>query len=141
MEEITARRALELLTDVVDTYGEETRYTRVELHSGYGEPIPKDCLLVEMGCRYFYNGAPSCLVGHVLHRAGWSVNALRNLDDGGIAAQDLWYADLPQGATGLTQGAALALEKAQELQDVGDTWGEALKGAVQVAAEGSNSGI
>ena len=118
-------KVVELLHEVVEEAGEDHRYKHVS-----GRELN--------GCRYEYNGAPSCLVGHVLHRAGWSVNALRDLDEGGIAAQDLWYADLPDGVPGVTQGAALALETAQVFQDDGDTWGTALRAAIKVAADGGN---
>ena len=31
-------------------------------------------------CRYAWNGAPSCGVGQVLHKLGWSVKELEDLD-------------------------------------------------------------
>lgn len=111
METITARRALELLIDVVDTYGPETVYERGSVDR----------------CRYEYGGAPSCLVGHVLYRAGVTVDLLRLLDHQGCPAvalaKEIEYVD-PE--------AALVLDVVQCCQDNGATWGEALGKAREV---------
>lgn len=124
METITARRALELLTDVVDVYGPDTVYERVELHSAWNEEIPGLESEVEKGCRYEYGGAPSCLVGHVLHRSGATLEFLRELDMHGCPASRL---DSEFESVG--RGAARVLDVAQCHQDNGATWGEALSKA------------
>ena len=123
MEEITARRALELLIDVVDAYGPDTVNDEVELHSAWGEAIPATDEHVVRGCRYSYNDAPACLVGHVLYRAGMSVDGLAALDVGGLSAQNL-----PTWGRGLqiSHEAAQILQAAQAHQDLNHTWGEAL---------------
>lgn len=120
METITARRALELLIDVVDTYGPETVYERTDIHTIWYRAASPGSEVIE-GCRYEYEGAPSCLVGHVLYRAGVTVDLLRQLDQEGCPAGALAY-----GVESVEVGAALVLDVAQRYQDNGATWGEAL---------------
>jgi hypothetical protein len=108
MERIDARRAVELLIDVVEQYGEDHVYERV--------PNTVD------SCRYEYSGQPSCIVGHVLHRAGVPIDVLKSFDDNddGVSANVLYeYLDV-------TEDAANVLGWAQGLQDSGHTWGRAL---------------
>jgi hypothetical protein len=76
MEQIDKRRALELLIDVVDQYGEDVVYEKVEHVSGSGVAV----------CHYQYKGQPSCLVGHVLARAGAPMELLYELDTYGTPA-------------------------------------------------------
>lgn len=130
-EMLTVKQALELLHEVVEEVGEDHRYQQV--------PSPSSDA-GSAGCRYEYNGAPSCLVGHVLHRAGWPLSALQDLDTRGVGAEELYYVELPDGTPGVTQGAARVLNRAQGRQDLGDTWGTALEAAVEMAAERSSSG-
>lgn len=77
----------------------------------------------ELVCKYFYNGEPSCIVGHWLARHGITevdykdntlifINARRNLD------------------LDIAGDAALFLSKVQFRQDNGDSWGEAYQLAV-----------
>lgn len=127
METITARRALELLIDVVDTYGPDTVYGKVELHSAWNEEIPGLESEVVKGCRYEYGGAPSCLVGHVLHRSGATLEFLRELDMRGCPASRL-----AKEIECVDPGAALVLDAVQCYQDNGATWGEALGKAREV---------
>lgn len=112
MEYIDARRALELITDVVDQYGEDTVYEKVDLvHGG-------------TGCQYQSNGTPSCLVGIALSRAGMPSDGLYELDDFGIAADML-----SSHVDHVKDDAALVFWSAQHVQDSGGTWGEALASA------------
>lgn len=117
MERIDARRALELLIDIVDQYGEDTVYEKVPLNVGgtiiYSQGV---------GCRYQVNGQPSCLVGHVLARAGVSTEALEDMDASGLSIINSY------AAVGDTDARAV-LQAAQSAQDTGATWGEALKNA------------
>jgi hypothetical protein len=85
----------------------------------------------EATCDYLYDGAPSCIVGHVLAR-------LDMLDQGVVEDNDsaAWLG-------GFTESALAALTVAQEIQDgcyhrdtgrvVRATWGEALAAAEAVA--------
>lgn len=78
----------------------------------------------EDGCVYVADGTPSCLVGHVLHRLGVSLEALSVLDmNGGLAA---WRA-VPGVLDGVSGSTVDRLWAAQTAQDNGDTWGEALE--------------
>lgn len=110
METLTPRRALELLIDVVEAYGEDTVYERVPHHTG-------------SRCVYVNEGKPSCLVGHVLVRAGCQVDVLQRFDDGVPAGVIHWH--IPQ----VSGDAARVLDAAQTSQDIGYTWGEALEAA------------
>lgn len=119
MEEITARRALELLIDVVDAYGPQTVYERIEVEADDLLTGPETLFQ----CRYEHNGAPSCLVGHVLHRAGMSVAELALLDAVGIGASNLtkWGPTLH-----ISGNAAALLGVAQRAQDNDVPWGQAV---------------
>lgn len=116
MERIDARRALELMTDLVDAYGEDYVYGRA---SSEGSPVQDDC-------RYEHNGVPSCLVGHVLHRAGVTISQLLDLDTRGTSPVEFSGMGLD-----VTQEAGQLLGRAQGMQDVGVPWGRCL----QVARE------
>ena len=123
MEEISARRALELLTDVVDKAGEDFVYEHQDMTDlrgalEHGGP-PK-------GCRYVDGDHPSCLVGHVLVRAGASLEALNKLDKLGASAKSL--ADF---GIRVDENASKVLGTAQLAQDGGKSWGEALRLARQ----------
>lgn len=118
---LDTEQVVDLLREVVAEKGEGYVYPHVPNPTGV------------VGCRYEYEGAPSCLVGHVLHRAGWSVEALKSLDWSGISAQDLWHQSLPEGVGVVTMAAAEVLERAQIHQDDGDSWGFAAREAIKVA--------
>ena len=123
MEHIDARRALELLIDVVDQYGEDTVYEKiVDLRAG-SDPDSN----YSPGCWYEYNNEPSCLVAHALHNAGVPLHVLRQLDLGGHAAAELDVLDVGDLSEHVTEDAARIFNTAQVYQDNGDTWGEALK--------------
>lgn len=117
MEEIDERRALELLIDVVDQAGDDFVYEKVKLASGND------------GCRYVMDGKPSCLVGHALVRAGCEISILEDLDSPGVSA-----VDLRSHLTWVTDGASEVFFAAQQVQDDGRTWGDAI-GAAKVEYE------
>ena len=117
MERIDARRALEMLIDVVDQYGEDTVYEKV--------PLTQGNQVIEVGgtgCRYQYQRQPSCIVGHVLHRAGVPMDVLENLDMSGSPAGSIY-------GTVKDPDARTVLDAAQIKQDAGETWGDALRAA------------
>lgn len=111
MEFIDARRALELLTDVVE--GREQ----------YVYEGPADKEFGGTKCVYQDGGQPSCVVGHALVRAGATPDQLIALDDGAIGADHL-YEYLPDH---VSRGACEVFSKAQGYQDTGYTWGESLR--------------
>lgn len=114
-EMIDARRALELLCDVVD--GNEDFVYHEDPRVGM--------------CRYVLDGQPSCLVGHVLVRAGWTVEQVADLDPvrdgyiytGGVSAGEL-FGTFPEY---FTVDAVRVLAAAQSAQDMQSSWGEALE--------------
>lgn len=116
MERIDARRALELMTDLVDAYGEDYVYGRANSEVSL---IPDDC-------RYELDGHPSCLVGHVLHRAGVTISQLLDLDTHGTSPGEFSGMGLD-----VTDEAGELLGRAQGMQDLGVPWGRCL----QVARE------
>lgn len=120
MEQVNARRALELLIDVVDQYGEDYVYEKRPLTLEDGEERGN----IGIGCRYQYKEQPSCLVGHVLFRAGAPLKNLIEADVNGVPANKL---DLEK--FGLDGGARMVLEAAQAHQDNGENWGLALDAA------------
>lgn len=67
-------------------------------------------------CRYFDNGAPTCLVGAALHRLGYTA---RDVTEGDDASSVL-------GSLGAPLDVCVAAEMAQVAQDEGETWGVAL---------------
>lgn len=71
-------------------------------------------------CLYARDGAPDCIVGHVLAAAGVRPRELEAMRDDGI--EDLYRADrLP---IDLTLGALAVLHTAQQSQDRGCPWGD-----------------
>lgn len=110
METIDGRRALELLVDVVDQYGEDTVYERVTVK---GRPV----------CLYVHDSRPSCLVGHALVKAGGDTELLEGLNCGVAAIS------LDDHLPAVDWRAALVFQAAQHVQDDGGTWGEALEAA------------
>jgi hypothetical protein len=93
------------------------------------QPPPEDGLCVNA-----VNGAPSCLIGHVLHRLGVPVALLERWPTAPVwellahlKAELIVTAD---------SDVADVLGTAQDVQDAGDgTWGEALTAAEQTARE------
>lgn len=127
MEHISLRRAKELVIDIVDAAGDDYVYERIPV-------MPRVEGISDVGeCRYEYDGKPSCLVGHVLFRAGAPVESLKFLDRVGVDAGQLsdpvyeWDGDDNEEksvALDVDRDAALMLMRVQGMQDNGDTWGE-----------------
>jgi hypothetical protein len=115
METIGARRALELLTDVVDVFGPDTVYEKM-----VAPGAPDNGL----GCRYEWQGSPSCLVGQALFRAGVPTEKLVEFD-----LRDLPARSISSRGVGVTPEAAQVFQAAQTVQDADGTWGEALAAA------------
>lgn len=126
MEHIDLRRAKELIFDIVDAAGDDYVYERLPVHRVEGIPDVGEC-------RYVDNGKPSCLVGHVLFRAGAQVSDLEKLDNVGVGAEELssavyTYDDDDNVSAAITldvsREAATMLSRVQGMQDNGDSWGE-----------------
>jgi hypothetical protein len=113
VEHVDARRALELMIDIVDQYGEDTVYEKVDNLIGNAK-----------SCRYEFHGHPSCLVGMALHRAGAPLSVLEYLDTVGAPADRIHHT-----VSDVDSGAAQVFQAAQEIQDGGHRWGDALEKA------------
>src|SRR5690606_3954990 len=96
-------RALELARAVVAERGEQYRYL----------PPGGDGL-----CVYADAGAPSCLVGHVLHRAGITVDELDEMNG------EIGNGEMSERLR-LDSDAVELLRHMQEQQDAGAAWGYA----------------
>jgi hypothetical protein len=74
-------------------------------------------------CLYVQDGAPSCVIGHVLSRLGVSLDTLARFDNGGGSG-----ADEVVGKTldGVSDDMASALREAQVSQDQGYDWTHSL---------------
>ena len=118
--EVDAGRALSLMTEAVRA--------RDSGHIDRPVWINGDEYLT---CSYASAGAPRCLVGEVLFRAGVGIDQLETMGDSGIL--ELYLADrLP---ITMTVGAVLVLRRAQIAHDQGHTWGEALDKAGDAAGK------
>lgn len=109
------------LSAIVQEAGPDYVYERVQLESG------------ETVCQYVDNGAPSCLVGHFLHRMGVPIESLSLGDTRlGEAALDLLERLAEhQEIEGVTLKVSRALQVAQSTQDEGMSWGQALDEALE----------
>jgi hypothetical protein len=78
-----------------------------------------------MRCQYFEDGQPSCLVGHVLSYMGYNERVVPEHDSA---------SNVVNTVLGISTGIDVlqALDKAQELQDTGYTWGEAVEAAKEI---------
>lgn len=111
METIDARRALELLTDLVDEVGEDFVYEKVV------DPFDNilKCAYVDAEWR------GSCMVGHALIRAGLNPQWFDGTRNTSLSAIALVH-HLPD----VDLGASQVFYAAQSVQDDGQTWGRAL---------------
>jgi hypothetical protein len=73
-------------------------------------------------CRYVHGDVPGCLIGHVLHRLGVSLETL-SVQEGQPAQHLTETLGIGGDAVRWAMGAA------QSVQDSGSTWSEALAGA------------
>ena len=78
-------------------------------------------------CLYVHDGQPGCIVGHVLHRAGVSVEGLAGVEDW----TPLDHEVVPQFCGWAAEPALELLAAVQVEQDAGATWGEALRRALE----------
>lgn len=111
-EKLTLDKVLPLAEAVVAEKGADFVY----------EPPTSD-IYDEAKCVYVYNGAPSCIVGQILHRLGTPVEKMADWDDGG------GYSAHALGDTGLVSmdlDTRSFLESIQHDQDKQVPYGEAL---------------
>lgn len=90
-------------------------------------------------CVYFgEDGAPSCIIGHVLARHGITLADLQR-DNPHLGARDYNDAGINMllgiRLFACSDAAASALFNAQRMQDIGHSWGEALTAAEETMLE------
>lgn len=118
MIELSFSKVVEISQALVEEFGEDYIYSK------------------EDGvCVYVHDGAPSCFVGHVLHRAGVPLERLEKADTaswgGGMGADSLIRGLTEEGALATPDSTRSFLSAAQTEQDNGSTWGEALGAALK----------
>lgn len=111
MEALTYDRAVELAREVVADFGEDYVYPESEKRRETDGSLPS--------CVYVHEGCPSCLVGHILHRHGVSLEDLSQHEFRGAWTVSTKLADAEFGAR-------FFLDVAQGRQDKGMPWGEAV---------------
>lgn len=120
---ITYEEVLERVTKVVDERGRDYVY---DDHQGDTEE-----------CRYFVDGRPSCIVGHLIHGLGDEEfeREVREheLRSGSFPASMLNL----QGEARFDEDALRFLQEAQRHQDRGLPWGRALDMAIDYMESGS----
>jgi hypothetical protein len=84
-------------------------------------------------CVYTYAGKPSCIVAHVLTRAGWPVQRLITLDRRRPKLASVLAHLLPRYLPGVSEEAAQILRAAQKNQDQDHPWRQALAAAEAAA--------
>lgn len=125
---LTAKKALGLLANVVAEHGVGHVYEKI----AEDDRFPA-CMYVQRDEEG--KDCPSCLVGHVMHRFGVPLEALRRSNRDGVYTLSLDIDRDPDLPFGISNGAATVLGEAQNSQDEGDPWGIALAKAVHVYAE------
>jgi hypothetical protein len=118
---ITARRAIELLREVVA--GREDYV--------YRSPEGYDAESEKYNCQYWHGNddCPGCLIGAALHQAGVSAANLLALPQNRISATDVLLALQDLAGVTLTDDARDIFQMAQSAQDLGSPWGDALRRA------------
>ena len=111
MIELNLSRAVEIVDSLVEEFGEEYVYPPAKVGSA---------------CTYVKGGAPSCLVGHILHEIGVPLERLRKADVacfGTSQGADMLTLHLrDEGVVQFTTEARRFLVELQSLQDGGETW-------------------
>jgi hypothetical protein len=115
----TPAQALDFLSQAVQMRGRDFVYTK-RLLPDSDQPV----------CRYAWSGQPDCLIGLTLSLAGWTPDMLERLDQyepnvfSGLSIG--WIKEIEDFIPLIHLLAAKTLAIAQNAQDTGETWGEAL---------------
>ena len=115
ISELTPEVVTPIIRQIVEEFGEDYVYKEAELHDPQAHRM----------CYYRENDKTPCIVGHVLDRSGeeydenWEGHTAFTLLTGCGAPTEV----------------AIALTEAQEAQDIGKSWGHALKEYEKALAE------
>jgi hypothetical protein len=117
------------MTETID------RDRAVELLRQQVEKVGADHVYGSRVCVYFNDdGCPSCIVGHVLADLGVQLGQVHELASGADMGNGIAINAVRVEGVEMTEGARTVFAVAQRLQDNGETWGDALEGAVLRAA-------
>ncbi len=117
---VDAPRAVELRAEAVTQRGGDFVY---EHHNDGGT----------IACYYVWRGQPDCIAGNALHRAGVSIDALSTIEGCTITTLRAGPDAGVLGGVRFSKAAIGVLYAAQDAQDQGLSWGEALKQAQKAA--------
>jgi hypothetical protein len=120
-------RTIELLREVIAEFGEDHVAPKFP---SVAYPDLREC----DSCRYVRDGGCSCLVAHVLHRAGVPIAELEAIE--GLKADEPHAA--PQLLDWAAPDALLLLGCVQTEQDSGRPWGVALSNAIELLSDGAD---
>lgn len=115
VEALTYDRAVELAREVVAEFGEDYVYPENQKRPETDGSLPS--------CVYVHEGCPSCLVGHILHRHGVSLEDLSQNEFRGA-----WFVSVK--CADADEKARTFLDAAQGSQDKGDTWAVAVENGI-----------
>lgn len=123
MIELTDTQVIEGLQALVDEKGEGFVYEQKPEYEGSSSTQ----------CVYVYQGKADCMVGQFLVKAGVPLERLAEADNShygqGVPALELVSQLQDEGVLSMSETAQEALGYAQGHQDIGETWGYALRGA------------
>jgi hypothetical protein len=122
---------IELNRSLVDAYLDEAVAEFGEDYVYYVTPSESRC--AGLSCKYVRNGAPACLVGQVLAKAGVPLDRLSLADTGyfgsGVPANELLVELRQEGVLACDSEVVSLLNEAQWRQDEGYTWGASVRAA------------
>lgn len=122
---------LSLLRAAVELKGEDYVYTNPNGEMATIDGGITDCFYVDESGD---DAVPSCIVGHVFHAMGIPVLDMLKIE-GSSVNSDVTEDLLRDNSIQVTPRATRLLYSAQDLQDSGHTWGEAVDDAVRYASE------
>jgi len=108
-------KAVDDLEYIVDQFGHDHVYVK--------EPKPGQPAYGNGGCWYVKDGEPDCLIAKFLFNRGWTIEELSSCESRSVFSASGDYPDR------LTNDEVSILSTAQQVQDNGKTWGEALRAA------------
>ncbi len=120
MKTLNLNEAIRLAKEVVTEHGPENAYSRPEGGFNSGS------------CVYIADGKPSCIVGQILHRAGWTTELLSDVQVNATRIEAA-YSNMfdKNDEYVITDRTVRFLEVMQDLQDEGYAWGKCLDAGLE----------
>lgn len=113
MIELTLNKAVEITNSLIEEFGEDYVYPPAR---------------VGAACTYVKDEAPSCLVGHILHKVGVPLGRLKVADVASYGTSEgadrLIGSLIEEGVVHLEPKAREFLVQVQANQDAGETWAD-----------------